>query len=70
MLEKYAIVPFVAQAEVSPSKKECEPSELSHGDGGYTAVDYTKSKKEYEPSELSHQYAMNFFRFLEPLLRE
>lgn len=46
MLEKYAIVPFVAQAEVSPSKKECEPSELSH------------------------QYAMNFFRFLEPLLRE
>jgi hypothetical protein len=30
MLEKYAIVPFMAQEERSPSKKECEPGELSH----------------------------------------
>jgi Transposase DDE domain len=46
MLEQYAIVPFVAQAEGSPYKKD------------------------YEPAERSYQYAMNFFRFLEPLLRE
>ena len=30
MLEKYAIVPFMAQEERLPSKKECEPGELSH----------------------------------------
>src|SRR5260370_3676877 len=29
MLEKYAIVPFIPQAERSPSKKECEPGERS-----------------------------------------
>ncbi len=29
MLEKYAIVPFLPQAERSPSKKECEPGERS-----------------------------------------
>jgi hypothetical protein len=28
------------------------------------------SQQEWEPSELSHRYAMNFLRFLEPLLRE
>src|SRR5260370_22586508 len=29
MLEKYAISPFMPQAEASPSKKECEPGERS-----------------------------------------
>src|SRR5260370_7693056 len=29
MLEKYAISPFIPQAERSPSKKECEPGERS-----------------------------------------
>src|SRR5438445_11823005 len=33
MLEKYAIVPFMAQEERSPSKKEGEPGELSQGYG-------------------------------------
>src|SRR5450755_318187 len=28
------------------------------------------SHQEWEPSELSHRYAMNFLRFLDPLLRE
>ncbi len=30
MLEKYAIVPFILQAERSPSKKERESEDLSH----------------------------------------
>src|SRR5918912_3744882 len=33
MLEKYAIVPFLAQEEWLPSKKDCEPGVLSHSYG-------------------------------------
>src|SRR5437763_8275845 len=70
MLEKYAIVPFLAQEERSPSPKDGEPGQRSQPVGYLQGLLDLTSPKDGEPGQRSQRYGMKFLRFLEPLVRE